>query len=394
MFSGVSLDQAPPFEAPLIFFITAPLFAIIGAILLIIGAGGFGVLHSFTIGFLTLVMIGALQQMLPVVVGVRFKYPKALSYTLIVPLVIGVIAIVAALGFGHADSVSVAGILLLLSLWFFSLITIAKLLKAPRKSDSVIAMILSLLSLLFATILGVHLLISLILGNELNFLAAHGAFAAFGWVGLLIIGVSYQVIPMFYVTEELSPLFKQTLAPAIFGSIVFYTVTEDKLFFWIINVLFLSFALISLLRMKERQRKLKEPSVAFWQSALILLIAAAIYSFIDQDERYAVAFGYGFAATVVYGMLYKIIPFLVWFHLSSRGFLGIPTMKEMVNEDFIWLHLYIHLSAIFFLFTVPKLGAYITIVENLLFLWTMRDPIKLYFDYRDRPSPLDHLQGR
>jgi len=32
------------------------------------------------------------------------------------------------------------------------------------------------------------------------------------------------------------------------------------------------------------------------------------------------------------GMLYKIIPFLVWFHLNGMGYMSIPSMGEMVYK--------------------------------------------------------------
>ncbi len=35
---------------------------------------------------------------------------------------------------------------------------------------------------------------------------------------------------------------------------------------------------------------------------------------------------------VMTGMLYKIVPFLAWFHLNAMGYMTIPTMKEMLHE--------------------------------------------------------------
>ena len=51
----------------------------------------------------------------------------------------------------------------------------------------------------------------------------------------------------------------------------------------------------------------------------------------------------GFALSVIHGMLYKIIPFLVWFHLFRGGIKkGVPNMKEIIPENWMWWHLRLH----------------------------------------------------
>ena len=50
--------------------------------------------------------------------------------------------------------------------------------------------------------------------------AAHVSLMLGGWVLLLIVGVSYQVVPMFQLTPNYPKWLTATLAPAIFGSSV------------------------------------------------------------------------------------------------------------------------------------------------------------------------------
>ena len=79
--NGLSIDQAPPISAPLRFFITAPIFGLIAGILMFFNEssvlmGRYAVdsiviAHALTIGFLGFVMLGALTQMLPVLVGAK-----------------------------------------------------------------------------------------------------------------------------------------------------------------------------------------------------------------------------------------------------------------------------------------------------------------------------------
>ena len=385
MFQGVSLDQAPPFEAPLLFFLTAPIFAIIGVLTALLDVGSFGVLHAFTIGFGGFVMIGALQQMLPVVVGVKFDNPKRVSTFTFIPLAIGTLLLIAALGFGQLGGAFIAAALLLAALGGFGALTLYKLFTAPRKSDTVIAMMLSLISLLIATLLGVHLLTSIALGKELSFLLAHGSFALLGWVGLLIVGISYQVVPMFYVTKEIP--FKRLIAPLLFILIAAFTFSEKLPFFWLINALFFAYALLLLWSLFKRKRSIKEPSIAFWQFGLVMLAAATFLP--KPNQTYLLLFGYGFAMSIIYGMLYKIIPFLSWFHTNSRGFFDVPTMKEMLDEKLAYIHLLLHMAATLLLLFAPQVAAGFIIAENLIFYYIVKKPIAIYFEYKKRPSPLE-----
>jgi hypothetical protein len=61
-----------------------------------------------------------------------------------------------------------------------------------------------------------------------------------------------------------------------------------------------------------------------------------------------VAFLGGFGVSVVSGMLYKIVPFLAWFHLQAQlqaraG--SIPTMKDMISEPWARGQFRLHLAA-------------------------------------------------
>jgi hypothetical protein len=68
----------------------------------------------------------------------------------------------------------------------------------------------------------------------------------------------------------------------------------------------------------------------------------------------------GFAMSVVCGMLYKIVPFLLWLHLSSSlsrpGRFGIrlPNMKQFVEDRLIRLQFAIHAAALVLLLSASQ----------------------------------------
>jgi hypothetical protein len=97
--AGLSLEQAPPFSVPLRFFLTAPWFLVLAALLMLWqGPGIFAsrwlpatlaLTHLLTLGFMAQVMLGALMQMLPVMVGVVIPRPRLIAALIHIPLTLG-----------------------------------------------------------------------------------------------------------------------------------------------------------------------------------------------------------------------------------------------------------------------------------------------------------------
>ncbi|WP_187647841.1 hypothetical protein [Nitrosophilus labii] len=418
MFTGLSLDQAPPFEAPLRFFLTAPIFAIAAAVLIFFSQDlssihspeTVAILHLFTIGFMSMIMIGAMQQMLPVLVGVTFPKPIFFSKIIHISLILGTVLFAAGLYFFKTPLIMGALFFLLVGMGIFALITLYKLFSASYSGATVNAMKLSLISLFITLLLGAHLLVSLGISKVSEsfdtFLSLHAMFAVFGWVGLLIIGVSYQVIPMFYVTPDFEEKIKKYLDVCIFTLLILSTAAlfiEFKYILTVLSALYIIFAVATLKLYGKRKRKLKDITINYWMLSSVSLIFGAIlltiYLFTSIDQLLwigGVLLIYGFAISLINGMLYKIIPFLAWFHLSSRGFFDIPTMKEMIKDKDAKLQLIFHTLALISLLILPflpleKLSALLIAISNILLLRNLLKAAKIYFEYRDKPSPVENF---
>ncbi len=407
MFKGLSLDQAPPYEAPLRFFLTAPLFAVLGGFFLLFYSadtasfGSFAIFHLFTLGFITMIMMGAMQQMLPVLVGVTFPKPLLFSKIIHIFLILGTLLFAFGLLFESSLALFISTFFLLIGIFIFASITLYKLFKARHKSDTVVAMIFSLISLILALLGGSHLLVSLALGKageSFSFvLSLHGSFAFFGWVSLLIAGVTYQVIPMFYVTNDFNPLLKRFFSFFIFGVLLFSLFS--KYFLILAGLGYIVFGVFTLKAIESRKRKIKETSIDFWKLSMIsLILASALFIASFFIESYylrwilSIIFLYGFVISLICGMLYKIIPFLAWFHISSRGFFDMPTMKEMIEERFLRYQFYAHILSLVFLIIYPKIAGIFIVISNILLLFNLWQAVKIYFSYKNKPSPFDSFK--
>jgi len=420
MFQGLSLDQAPPFKAPARFFLTAPVFAILGGILIFFSDNlanvssplTLAVLHFFTLGFMSMVMIGAMQQMLPVLVGVRF--PNPLLFATVIHIFLSMATLMFGMGFylQEGDYLLGAAVFLLTGIGLFAGVTLYKLFEASFKSESVTAMKFSLISLFVTLMLGVYLLLGIgtsVIGEEFEkVLKIHGFFAFFGWTGLLIAGVSYQVIPMFFITSEFNAKIKRYLALSVFISLFIFSagvIFGYDIFALLTLTLFGIFGVFSLMLLKNRKRKLFDITINYWfSSSFSLLIGVFLFAvniFIGNDSLGWIAgavLGYGFAIGLINGMLYKIIPFLSWFHISSRGFFDMPTMREMIEEKNAKIQFLFHLLALISLILLPfirmeKFAAFFIISSNSYLLYNLWQAFKIYLAYENKKSPMEEFKN-
>ena len=87
--AGLSFNALPPIDLPFRFFLSAPLFIIACAFIVLFSGetlwltrwhpNMLALTHGFTLGFVTMVMMGALLQLLPVIGGVGIANPRLIA---------------------------------------------------------------------------------------------------------------------------------------------------------------------------------------------------------------------------------------------------------------------------------------------------------------------------
>ncbi|MBF0588979.1 MAG: hypothetical protein HQL53_07625 [Magnetococcales bacterium] len=380
--SGLHIDQAPPLSVPLRFFVTAPLFLMLaGAAILYWGLDllddpllpeTVATAHLIALGWLAMVMFGALYQMIPVLAGIRVPWINLSAWTHGL-LTVGVLLMVLGLTTEiHSWMLFFASMALGPAIGLFLLSIGVAIYRAPAQHPTVTAMGIAILSLI-----GVLLLGALFLGEYAHgfydidryaLLGIHLIWALFGWVGVLLIGVSFQVLPMFYVMPEFPPtearrvLGGMALSLILLPASLFLTETYG-LWVFIPGAAPGIAALILLTRtfqplFAERKRAFSDPTMQFW---MVGLTGAALGTLLlpfwplvdDLSLRYlfAILFLIGGVSSVMIGMLYKIVPFLVWFHRFSRlaGLVAVPMMDDLLPEKRIAFHPLLHGVAVLML---------------------------------------------
>jgi len=398
--ANLSLDQAPPISAPLRFFLTAPVLGL-GAAVLGLVAGPelyssrwnpytLAVTHLLTLGFMAQIMCGAILQILPVVAGAavpRVTNVAGLSHPL---LTAGTLLLAASLLSTSSTLSVLAGICLTAGFLVYLFATGLSLWRKRNISPVFLGITLALCSLLLTLILGLSLLASIRVGFVLpgiNMLAdIHVSWGLFGWVGLLLISIAYQVVPMFQVTPEYPLWMKKWLILWLFCGLLLYsglqaaTVLNSGLnsgqLFPVARILirlaifggFVVFVLATLHLQSSRKRRITDVTLLFWRLAMycailafgLWLLALLLPTWADSAQ-YPLLLGIllipGFGCSVMNGMLYKIVPFLSWFHLQNRQLaslrsdIRLPNMKQIISDTVAKRQLQIHAAAL--LATIP-----------------------------------------
>jgi hypothetical protein len=341
LMQGLSLEQAPPYKIPLLFYISAAAYLLLFSIALLFFFGmienrytseALILTHLFTLGFLLHVMMGTLFQMLPVIIGVSYEKIDFNSKIIYLFLNFANLNIVLYLFYNSNIFIYIFGFSAFMAIIYFSILSIFTIARAVEKNSIVQVFLTAHGFLILGALLGVITLLQYAgivggayLGNS------HIITMVFGWVVLLVSGVSLKVIPMFYVAKEYPIFCKKYFSKVLSFLIVLFLGAS---FFELDAVLkytkialalaLIAFSLMTLILLAQRKRARRDTTVQLWYFSMgnlflgaLLWIYAIVFD-LEIDLLMGLVFGLGAFYALINGMLYKIIPFLTWFHLSSK----------------------------------------------------------------------------
>ena len=125
----------------------------------------------------------------------------------------------------------------------------------------------------------------------------------------------------------------------------------------------------------------------YWKfslSSLILAMIIWLFNLFESNYILVIIFAFGFLYSLLQGMVYKIIPFLSWFHLSSKGYFKLPTIREFIDEKYIKIHFFVHLiSIVFFILSYFEnsliyVASILFLISNILFFINCLSAVKKY----------------
>lgn len=370
------LRDAPPLAIPLSFFLTAPLaLAAVGAVALVGGVGVFtnrwapltlAMTHLGTLGFVSMVMMGATYQVLAGVVGSAAPWPR-LAHVVHALFTLGAVTFCWGIARGAPSLVFVAIAALTFSVALFLVPVGIALAKAPAVDATISGIRTAVVFFFVAAVAGIWMAHGFsgmrFPGSRVLWSQAHLSVALVGWVGGLIVAMSWRILPAFYQAAPAPDGWRWTtqflvvvgaLGPAIVlgadytgfltGSGAVAELLAAALALPGVLAVWVLHPAIAAWSLSGRRRGDDDGSLRFWQVGLAaapLTALSAVAAWSLEAPHWDVLFGWlalaGWVGMIMHGMLTRIVPFLVWLHRFAPRSDGTasstaPTVRDLRPE--------------------------------------------------------------
>lgn len=294
--------------------------------------------HLAVFGWLIMLIIGALYQMLPVMTG-KSLYNEKLGYWTYGFLVVGTIGLVEGFyGFTLNGWLHGAGTLLVVAVGLFTFNAFKTFRKDATDIRAINFIGSSLIWLLATVLLGLLLALNLTMGflpeEHLTYLTVHAHIGGIGWFLLLIMGVAIKLFPMFAFTHGISYQPLDTSFWLMNGGLLAFVLNAlviqawwTNLAAWLLLLLGIGFFGYFIIRTyQQRMRRNLDTGMRQSFSAFVFLlipvIAGTLVTWINGGQEmmlrmktfYGVALFLAFIGPLVLGMTFKTLAFIVWMH--------------------------------------------------------------------------------
>lgn len=358
--------------------------------------------HIAVLGWASMIVFGALYQLVPVVFETALYSEKLAILTFWFS---GFSVLFLSYSFWIGSYVTLlpyASVCMFVSLLLFVVNIGFTYRKAALKNIKSIFVITSVLWLLITELIGTIIALNFkfyfLTEIHLHYLKIHATVGLIGWFVLLIIGVGSTLIPMFLISHELKEKKLWYAYYFINGGLILAVLNwffiQNGMLDYLIPLLIIGgvFFFISFIYDSYKKRLRKKLDIGMQYS--ILAIAAMFMPFVligfillnttvEVDFLYRITTFYGFSiifgliTTLILGQTYKTLPFIVWLNKYQKlvGKMKTPLPRELYSEkiatvQFILYFVFIGCFVIGFLFNqliFIKIGSYILLIVALLY---------------------------
>ncbi|RUM71652.1 MAG: hypothetical protein DSZ08_02715 [Sulfurovum sp.] len=354
----ISRDFAPPLKLIAPFFKWGVIFYLFSTLTLLFFKPTFsyeqmdvaGWMHLFLLGFVMIIIFGAMAQLIPVVLEVGHEVVDV--YYVILPLlVLGILLMVS--GFWLKPVLlPYGGLFVLIAMVIFAFENMITLKKSTLKTLTVKTVIWSNVYLLLGIVLGFVMALGLVGGVDIDIsylLKAHAYAVLGGYVVLTIMGLSLTLIPMFSLAHGFDQKYVQRAFRCMIVSVAFVFVGALLHMHWLMYIgyvlsfvgmvlyLWQIYSIYKLTVRKEMDVWAKFMIFAFF-TLIVSLLCILLYFMTGIPSVQHASMWFlilGFIASFILGHLYKIVPFLVWFERFAPlvGKEKVPMLNEMYSKE-------------------------------------------------------------
>lgn len=338
------------------------------------------VTHLMVLGWILTVVMGSMYQLVPVALEARLHSERLAAVQYLLHLV-GFVGMVWMFWVWNMKQVGHFGSILAAGVGLFVYNIIRTLRHVPRWNVTATAVSAALVWITLTIVAGLSLATAKCVGDfesgapqagsvgtllsalkslagtlarldAISMMHAHAHLGAVGCFAVLIVGVSYKLVPMFTLSEvQNTPravLSVLLLNIGLAGSIpAMVWQSPWKLLFAVVmatGLVFFGWELRAILR--ARKRRVLDWGLRYFLTSLVMFLPVSLLGLIlawpgltlntftgRLENLYGLLGFLGIITFAILGMLYKIIPFLVWFSCYS-GLIGktrVPTLSELYS---------------------------------------------------------------
>lgn len=353
-----------------------------------------GTVHATVLGWGVSIALGSLQQMVPVVFGTQL-HSMGLAAAGAYGFVVGVISLVWGMATFQRGALYIGSFLIPAAVGI-TLFNVARSVgqgEAPTAQRIRPFVLSALFYLALTVVIGATLAVNLVtdwLGPAWqSAFAGHTTAGLVGWFTMLVMGISYHLLPFFGLTpkkvEPKSDRFVLNLLHFVVWSWGLGGVLQIPwlaqgarlvlaatvgLFLWDTRALF-----------APRPMNKMNPTVTYVRLAHLYAAVVAIgvlaSLWLGESGRYiswlGVAGLFGWLSSAILGYLHRILPFFVWHnkYWHRTGEPGVPSFRHMVHEGVAWLGLALYHAGLLGLLVLIPFGFSVRGYAALLGLGTL-----------------------
>lgn len=367
MVGGMTGRRGVPLAVPLPFLLTGVCAAALFGLLLpwvapeAVQAPDFPhvltLVHLATLGWLTMTIMGASLQLVPVMIVAPLRATRFLSWQYPV-YTGGVVLLLGGFWWMRPWLLAAGGIVIILAVLHYVVVLGITLIHATTRPLTLRYLAASLVYLCLVVGLGLTAALNMQFGflgaGADRLLSIHLTLGVLGWLSSLLMGVSYTLVRLFALAHGHDDRLGRIIFVLLQGSIV--GLALGFLFSWLALILLGGGVLIATAwlfaydfwRMfRARYRKLLDVTQYHSMAAVVsfcLVVPSGIAAIVFGWQQPAVLAVLGLVALVgwlgqsIIGYLYKIVPFLIW-HARYGPLVGrekVPLMRDLVHERWAW----------------------------------------------------------
>lgn len=395
----ISIGKAPGNRAVLPFYATGAVMFFVLCVLMVFSPESFTrhyftphlltIVHVATLGWGTMIILGAAHQLLPVICEQDLYSEKMASFVWYT-LTLGMILLTTNFWNLTVGWVMIAGgslIVISAALYLFNVLKTTRIFN--NYSIQKLFLVSSAIWLLFTVIVGLLLAINLkfpfFKQSHLEILKLHSHAGIAGWFLQLITGVSSKLVPMFLLGKSKKDyLLNWAFIFQNLGLILFLVdgyfigVSVRVLIYAAIVLIGVVFWLLYLYdNFKNRLRKrvellMKHAFLSFLAVVISILLLPAVY--FSSGYRWTMLYGtllfMGWITSIILGKTFKTLPFIIWndHYKNLSGKVKVPLPKDLYSEKLTIWQFRIFIAA-FLVFALGIILQQVIIIRIGAILW-------------------------